>query len=98
MQELKSIFIFNKTILIIKKIKISNFNVLNKLGVLRTLIFMKRIRHRITFELFISVKMAKHEKCRVLLTFDDLSNVKNTILAYNSTHFRYWTMTSFYFI
>ena len=42
-----------------------------------------------TFDFFFSAKMAKHERCRVLLTFDDLSkNVKNAILTHNSTRFK----------
>ena len=35
------------------------------------------------------MKMGKNENYRVLLTFDCLSkNVKNTVLSYNSTHFK----------
>ena len=38
---------------------------------------------------FFSAAMAKDEKYRVLLTFDDLSkHVKNAILTYNSTCFK----------
>ena len=49
----------------------------------------KRMRHSNYLSTFFSVKMAKHENYRVLLTFDNLSkNVKNAILAYNSTHFK----------
>ena len=47
------------------------------------------MRHSNYLSTFFSMKMAKHEKFRVLLTFDDLSkNVKNAILTYNSTRFK----------
>ena len=60
------------------------FNVLNKLDILRALLFKKRMRRSNYLRTFFSVKMAKHYKYRVLLTFDDLmKNVKNTILTYN---------------
>ena len=42
----------------------------------------------ITFQLVFGMKMGKHEKYRVLLTFNCLSkNVKKAILTYNSTRF-----------
>ena len=46
------------------------------------------MRYSIYLSTIFSTKMVKHEKHSVLLTFDDLSkNVKNAILAYNSTRF-----------
>ena len=47
------------------------------------------MRHSNYISTFFSVDMAKHEKYRVFLTFDDLSkNVKDAILADNSTLFK----------
>ena len=51
--------------------------------------FMEKGEHSNYLSTLFSVKMAKHEKYRVLPTFDDLSkNVKNVILTYNSTRFK----------
>ena len=42
-----------------------------------------------TFQLVFGMKMGKHEKYRILLTFNCLSkNVKKAILTYNSTRFK----------
>ena len=47
------------------------------------------MRHSNYLSTFFSAKKAKHEKYRVLLTFDDLlKNVKNAVLTYNLTHFK----------
>ena len=47
------------------------------------------MKHSNYFSTFFSIKIAKHEKYRVLLIFDDLSKkVKNNILAYDSTLFK----------
>ena len=68
-----------------KKI-VNHFHVLSKLS---RLIFRKSMRHSNYLSTIFSAKIAKHEKYRVLLTFDGLSkNVKNAILTYNSTHFK----------
>ena len=47
------------------------------------------MRHSNYLSTFFSAKIAKHEKYRVLLKFDDLSkNFKKAILTYNSTRFK----------
>ena len=52
------------------------------------LIFRKKMRHSNYLSTFLA-KMTKHEKHKVLLTFDDLLNkVKNAILTCNSTRFK----------